>query len=106
MASSLTSGDNGKTIDLKVGGEATLSLPENPSTGYRWALDAADSKVAEVAEQSFDAASSAPGGGGQAQWTIVAKAPGSTTMKLKHWRPWEGDKSVAERFEVTVRVSP
>ena len=61
MAASLTESDNGKTIPLKVGAEATLRLPENPSTGYRWALDAADSSVATIAEQSFEAGGSAPG---------------------------------------------
>ena len=106
MAPSLTESDNGKTIPLKVGAEATLRLPENPSTGYRWALDAADSSIAAVKEQSFEAGASAPGAGGVAQWTIRAAAPGSTTIKLKRWRPWEGDKSVVERYEVTVSVSP
>ena len=37
MASVLTSADNGKTIDLRVGAAAALRLAENPSTGYRWA---------------------------------------------------------------------
>jgi hypothetical protein len=35
-----------------------------------------------------------------------AKAPGSTTIKLKRWRQWEGEGSVVERFELTLRVSP
>jgi inhibitor of cysteine peptidase len=105
MAPSLTESDNGKTIPLKVGVEATLRLPENPSTGYRWALDAADSSVAAIKEQSYDGASK-PGAGGVAQWAIKAAAPGSTTIKLKRWRPWEGDASVVERYEITVSVSP
>jgi len=27
-------------------------------------------------------------------------------LRLKRWRPWEGDKSTVERFELTIRVLP
>lgn len=106
MASALTSADNGKTINLQVGAAATLHLPENPSTGYRWAIDATDANVAEIKEEAYDPTSKAVGGGGEAQWLMEAKAPGATTIKLKRWRQWEGESSVVERFELTLRVSP
>jgi inhibitor of cysteine peptidase len=106
MASVLTSADSGKTIDLRVGAEAALRLPENPSTGFRWAIDAADANLAEIKQGAYDPASKAVGGGGQAQWLIKAKAPGATTIKLKRWRQWEGESSVVERFEITLRISP
>jgi inhibitor of cysteine peptidase len=105
VTSALTTADNGKRIALKVGAEATLRLPENPSTGYRWAVDAADSHLVEVTQSEYAPASNAPGAGGEAQWTIKAKAPGSTTVTLKRWRSWEGDKSVVERYSVTIDVS-
>jgi inhibitor of cysteine peptidase len=105
VTSVLTAADNGKRIVLKVGAEATLRLPENPSTGYRWAVDAADSHLVDVSQSEYAPASNAPGAGGQAQWTLKAKAPGSTTVRLKRWRPWEGDRSVVERYDVTIDVS-
>lgn len=46
MSSVLTSADNEKTVDMHVGDEAALRLPENPSTGYRWAVNAADREAA------------------------------------------------------------
>jgi len=106
MAQVLTKADSGKTIDLKVGAEAALRLPENASTGYSWALDGGNDGVAAVSEQGSSQAGSLPGAGGEAQWTIAAKAPGSATIKLKRWRSWEGEKSVVERFDVTVHVTP
>jgi inhibitor of cysteine peptidase len=105
VTSVLTTADNGKRIALRVGAEATLRLPENPSTGYRWAVEAADSHLVEVTQSDYAPASNAPGSGGETQWTIKAKAPGSTTVTLKRWRPWEGDKSVVERYGVTIDVS-
>ena len=106
MAQVLTSADNGKTIDLRVGAEAALHLAENPSTGFRWAVDAVDANVAEIKEGAYDPTSKAVGGGGQAQWLIKAKSAGETTIKLKRWRQWEGESSTVERFEITLRISP
>jgi len=106
MASVLTSADNGRTIDLRVGAEAALRLPENPSTGYTWAIDATDANIAEIKEETYDATSKAVGGGGEAHWLIKAKAPGATRLKLKRWRQWEGDSSIVERFEIALRISP
>lgn len=105
MTPVLTTADNGKRIALKVGAEATLRLRENSSTGYRWAVEAADSSLVEVTPSERAPASNAPGAAGEAQWTIKAKAPGSTTVTFKRWRPWEGDKSAVERYSVTIDVS-
>jgi len=106
MPSVLTSADNGKTVDLRVGEEATLRLPENPSTGYRWAVDAADPNLVDFEQGNYVSTSNSVGGGGEVQWLIKAKAPGATEAKFKRWRPWEGDGSVVERYAVTLRISP
>jgi hypothetical protein len=37
---------------------------------------------------------------------MKAKAPGATTIKLKRWRQREGERSVVEGFEITLRISP
>jgi inhibitor of cysteine peptidase len=39
-------------------------------------------------------------------WTLRARAPGRTRVGLKRWRHWEGDKSVVERFAVTLDIKP
>ena len=36
---SLTDADNERTVDLRVGESVRLTLPENATTGYRWAID-------------------------------------------------------------------
>jgi len=106
MSSILTSADNGRTVDLRVGAEAALRLPENPSTGYRWAVDAADWNLVAIEEGEYVSTSEMIGGGGEARWLIRAKAPGTTEIKLKRWRPWEGERSVVERYQVGLRISP
>jgi inhibitor of cysteine peptidase len=104
MSSVLTSADNGRTVDLHVGDETTLRLAENPSTGYRWAIDAADTNLIEIKEGEH-ASTSKPGAAGEAQWLIKAKAPGTTAINLKRWRSWEGDRSAVERYGITIRIS-
>ena len=106
MSSVLTSADNGRTVELHVGDQVALRLPENPTTGYRWAIDSSDANLVDVKQGEFAAKSGAVGGGGEAQWSITAKAPGATSIRLKRWRPWEGDSSVVERYGITLQISP
>ncbi len=106
MTSILTSADNGRTVDLRVGEEVALRLPENASTGYRWAVDAVDANLVEIHEGDYVSTSKAMGAGGEAQWSVKAKASGVTPIKLKRWRQWEGDRSIVERFEINLRISP
>ncbi|MDT5306231.1 MAG: inhibitor of cysteine peptidase [Mycobacterium sp.] len=106
MSSVLTAADNGRTVELPVGDEVALHLPENATTGYRWAIDSADANLVDIKEGQYVSTSEKMGGGGEAQWLIKAKAPGATSIKLKRWRQWEGESSVVERYEITLRISP
>ena len=45
------------------------------------------------------------GGGGQRVFVFEAKRSGSAHLLLKLRREWEGDKSIASRFEVTINVA-
>jgi inhibitor of cysteine peptidase len=106
MSSSLTAADNGRTVELPVGDEVALRLPENATTGYRWAIDSADANLVDIKEGQYVSTSEKMGGGREAQWLIKAKAPGATSIKLKRWRQWEGESSIVERYEITLRISP
>jgi predicted secreted protein len=105
MPSVLTAADNGRTVDLHVGDEVSLRLPENATTGYRWAIGFADANLVDINEGQYVSTSDKMGGGGEAQWLIKAKAAGATSIKLKRWRQWEGESSVVERYETTLRIS-
>jgi inhibitor of cysteine peptidase len=106
MSSVLTAADNGRTVKLPVGDEVALRLPEDARvTGYRWAIDSADTNLVDIKEGQYVSTSEQMGGGVEAQWLIKAKAPGATSIKLKQWRQWEGESSVIERYEITLRIS-
>jgi inhibitor of cysteine peptidase len=106
MFTNLTAADNGKTFDMHVGDDVVMRLPENATTGYRWAVDSADENLVEVKEAEYvPPAPSAIGIGGEAHWIVHAKTAGVTQVKLKRWRHWEGESSVVERYEITLRIA-
>lgn len=107
MSTVLTAADNGRTVELRVGDEVGLRLSDDARvTGYRWAVDSADENLVDITEGQDVSTSENMGGGDEAQWSIKARAPGATSIKLKRWRQWEGDSSVVERYEIALRISP
>jgi inhibitor of cysteine peptidase len=102
----LTADDDGRSATLKVGEAVTVTLPENASTGYRWAIDSADPALITISEPAASYQAGAVGSGGEVIWTFVAKAPGATTVALKRWRHWEGDASVVQRFGFRLSIVP
>jgi inhibitor of cysteine peptidase len=104
VALELTAAHNGQTISIKVGDTAELRLPQNPSTGYRWTIDTLDRAHVMVGETGFRGAD-AVGSGGDAYWRLRATAPGETALSLKRWRPFEGDRSILERFAITLHIT-
>lgn len=101
----LTKADNGKTIELRPGQMVVVELNENAMTGYRWAIDRTDEQIA--AAQGADMALTPGGGvgaGGKRTFRFQAKKVGTAHLELKLWRDWEGDKSIIDRFNVTLQV--
>src|SRR5512139_2495516 len=98
--------DNGRTVEFRVGDTVLLLLHENATTGYRWALDPPDAGLVCVHEARYLGGSAAVGSPGVVEWQFDAKAPGTAVIRLKLWRHWEGEKSVRERFTVTLTITP
>jgi inhibitor of cysteine peptidase len=101
----LTEADNGKLVTLGPGESLQITLNENPSTGFRWTLEGGTDEILELLNSNFvQATGLGPGGGGQHVWRFRSKNTGDTRLVLKRWRSWEGDKSIVERLEFTIRV--
>ena len=101
----LTGAKNGKSVKVQVGDLITVSLDENPTPGFRWAIDNSDEDVVTLLSSEYVAApGSKVGGGGQRVVTFEARKAGISPIQLKLLRAWEGDSSIAERFDVTLRV--
>jgi inhibitor of cysteine peptidase len=101
----LTRADSGKVVETRVGDTLVVHLEENPTTGYRWAIEKRDEEVIALHHVEFVSSHSVGvGGGGQRRWTFTAQKAGLVTLELKLWRAWEGDASISERFTVTLQV--
>jgi len=104
----LKQSDSGKTVDAQVGEIIEVSLKENPSTGYRWAIDQGDGQIAQMhgTEYHRGTSANAMGAGGQRIFSFIMKRAGRVTVRLKLWQAWEGDTSVVERFDINIDVKP
>lgn len=104
----LTMADAGSVIQVSPGDTVAVTLDQTASTGYLWSVDEPHVKSnASILELRDDEVrgSALVGGKGSAEWIFEATEPGTTQLQFKLWREWEGDKSVIERFEATVKVS-
>lgn len=80
------------TLRLRPGATTTLRLPENPSTGYSWRLDAAASSGLDhvaLVDGGHRRGQNMPGAPGLRLWTIRALSPGTATLRFVYQRPWE-----------------
>jgi len=96
-----------QTVSLSPGGSTTIVLRENPSTGFRWQLNTAQStrlSIVRVLDRGYQAARSGLiGASGSHGWEIKARAPGTASVAFTYARPWE-HKPPAEIHFVEVNI--
>lgn len=92
-------------ISLSNGQTLTLSLPSNPSTGYRWELrEAASHVLKSLGPEVYSNPHSDElvGTEGLSTWRFQAIAQGEGHLSLSYQRPWEGEP--AGSFECLLQV--
>jgi inhibitor of cysteine peptidase len=101
----LTRPDNSRTAEIKVGQQIAVRLPENPTTGFGWAVDETSRQLLTLDRTEYTGPTETyVGVKGLRSFTFTAKQAGEVTLKLKYWRFWEGDASVTERYAVTLKI--
>jgi len=98
--------DNDRTVDIRLGETVRLTLPENATTGYRWAIERYDEEFIEALATEPRYTAKAIGSGGEVAFIFQGKKIGTGEIVLKHWRHWEGGSSVTTRFRLRLRVQP
>lgn len=97
--------DREKTFQVSQDDVVLIRLEENPTTGYRWEVDAVDDRVVELQDSHYSMATGTGiGGGGVRTFTFKAKSPGTGFIRFKLRRAWESEDAAAERFAVTICV--
>lgn len=92
----------GSTMQLAVGDQAQLTLPETRTAGYSWKLISTESPVFRVEDGGFTRAGGV-GGTGLHRWTIVAEKTGSAQLELAYGRSWE--TAAGKKFVMTITVA-
>ena len=101
----LTQADQGKSIQVKPGDHVVIRLNENATTGFGWAIDQLNPDYVSLVNSDYAPASGTGiGGGGTRNFTFTALKAGTTVIQLKLWRKWEGDSSIRQRFQATIKV--
>jgi inhibitor of cysteine peptidase len=98
--------DNNTQVALTVGQEMQVALPENPTTGFRWQMQARGEPILQLLDDTFDPPSPGIGKGGTRRWRFRAAQKGSAAIEMAYRRAWEQDQSPTETFRLAVRVEP
>ena len=94
----------GETVRVQPGDEVVVRLAENPTTGYRWEIDAPRGGV-EVADDSYDRPrDEGVGAGGMRTFTLRAGDPGEAEVRLRLARSWENE--AVEQGSLAIVVEP
>ena len=100
----LTAADNGREISVRVGDVISVSLSDNPTTGYRWRIASIDEKALTRAGDEFHGEGSGVGTGGTATWTFTARHPSTTRLEFAKSRSWQ-QESPTERFSIDLKIA-
>jgi len=100
----VTEADNTKTLAAEVGDEISVTLKENPTTGYGWNMIAGLGLTAVSDEFTGPSPSSSPmmGAGGVHTWVFKVDQAGTLTLTGVYARSWEPESKSAADFSLTV----
>ena len=101
----LTDADQGASRSAVVGQDVMIRLAENPTTGYRWTLEADPATAVDVLDSPYTPGGSAPGAAGTREFHLRTKAPGSVRLHLKLLRSWQGGGSAVESREFVLQIA-
>jgi inhibitor of cysteine peptidase len=101
----LTQADNHRSVEVALGEAIVLRLPENPTTGYRWAVDQIDPDKLLIQATQFSLLGAGAGAGGEKTLTLKANQPGVARLHLKLWREWEGEASIIDRYQIAIQIN-
>ncbi|KAF1028920.1 MAG: hypothetical protein GAK37_01988 [Pseudomonas sp.] len=95
-------------LHLATGQNLILTLPSNPTTGYRWAIqDSAGGVLRALGPEVYSNPEDGGlvGAGGHSTWRFQAFAAGQGRLRLTSQQPWEPEAEPAEVFDCAITVN-
>ncbi|HLH20819.1 MAG TPA: protease inhibitor I42 family protein [Bryobacteraceae bacterium] len=99
---SLGPAEKGKEIEIPLGTEIVVNLPENPTTGYRWHVEAGDHLLLRGDE--YQPAGNLPGAGGTRHFRFRSVKTGMSEIHAFLRRSWETGKPPQDSWNVRIRI--
>jgi inhibitor of cysteine peptidase len=90
----LTEAENGGTFTVRLGDSIVITLPENPSAGYRWSADSLDETVLALDGHDYSPGGPGVGSGGTVAWRLHGKKE----------RSWEANSAPSAQFAVSLEI--
>lgn len=95
-------------VQLNSGQNLILTLPSNPTTGYRWAIQ--DSAGGVLRALSPEVYSNPEDGGvvgsaGLSTWRFQAFATGTGRLRLTYSQPWAPEVPAVQTFDCAIAVN-
>lgn len=94
-------------VSLHTGQNLILSLPSNPTTGFRWLVqNPAQSVLRSLGPEVYNNPQDAGivGNGGQSVWRFQAQHAGAGTLLLVYQQPWAPEVKPTQTFECAIDV--
>ncbi|MEO4047373.1 protease inhibitor I42 family protein [Pseudomonas sp. CAU 1711] len=94
-------------MQLRQGQSLTITLPSNPTTGFRWVVaDAAPGVLRSLGPEVYMTPEEAGlvGAGGQSVWRYQAYQTGSGRLLMHYRRPWEVEVPPAKTIDCQIGV--
>jgi inhibitor of cysteine peptidase len=101
-----TEAQNSKTVTASVGERFAVTLDENPTTGYAWALKLGPGLSLISDEYAGPSPSASPlmGAGGARTWVVRVDDAGTLTLTGVYARSWEAPTKSAASFSLTIEA--
>ena len=93
---------------LHIGQQLIVSLPSNPTTGYRWAIqDSAGGVLRSLGPEVYSSSDNGQllGSGGKSTWRFQVFAAGTGRLRLTSQQPWEPETEPAQVFDCPITVN-
>jgi inhibitor of cysteine peptidase len=87
-------------VSLPVGEEVQIEVDENPTTGYRWELQAEPANGVDLLNTSFCRRGAGVGAGGSRVWTVRLTRPANVLLHAFLRRPWQPTSAPQESASV------
>ena len=95
-------------VRLTTGQNLIITLPSNPTTGYRWAIqDSAGGVLRALSPEVYSNPEDAGvvGAAGVSTWRFQAFAAGTGRLRLTSQQPWAPEVLPVETFDCAISVN-